>query len=202
MDRAGATKSLSNRATVIVILILLNIVICIISEKNYQYTGKDDSPKKSKYSNTENLEQIDELLEQGEYMDCVYYMYDNNIIFSGADDYHDIRGLIHINEAYSECFKYMEALVYLPKDEDSANDISGYCSRLSIECDDFYEVYDVWIDSSGTEKYTDSLTDMEYELRTAMKLIFNMDDDEYDDYLTLSESQKAVRLEEKINNGK
>ncbi|SCY48107.1 hypothetical protein SAMN02910370_02749 [Lachnospiraceae bacterium XPB1003] len=201
LDKAGDSKGLGNRAAVIVVLILLIIATGIIT--SFNYTDHDDASSKTKLATPkENLTRIDELLEQGEYIECVRLMHTQEIINSGDDEYRDMKGLIYIADNYCDCIELMEGIVYLPRGEEERDAVSSYCNNLGIQIDDFYEVYDVWKDGTGSEKYSVYYRDIENELRTAVKVYFEMDDDAYEEFLSLSENQKAVKLEEIINNEK
>ena len=201
LDKAGDTKGLGNRAAVIVVLILLIIATEVSASLNYK--DPDDTSSKTKLAAPkENLTRIDELLEQGEYIECVRLMHTQEIINSGDDEYRDIKGLRYIADNYCDCIELMEGLVYLPRGEEDRDAVSSYCNKLGNQIDVFYEVYDVWKDSTGSEQYSVYYRDIENELRTAVKVYFEMDDDAYEAFLSLSANQKAVKLEEIINNEK
>jgi hypothetical protein len=57
------------------------------------------------------------------------------------------------------------------------------------------------LDSPSCAKYREEMIDMEYDLRTAMMVYFNMTEEDVEEFISLSEGQKMVKLEEILGIG-
>lgn len=197
MDAAKGVGKLGVKAGVIVLLILGIIVTSLVYSYNYADHDDSDARKEKAAGNTEqNIAGIEELLDNGEYVECVSFMYAQGVMNSGADAYDDLRGVRYVAKNFYECIQLMEQMNLRSADEDFYDYLDSYIRNFCMYLNEFYETYDVWKDSTGGEKYQPYMVDMEQELRTAMRVYFSMDDAELEEFLSLSEAKKAVRLEE------
>lgn len=202
VDSAKETERMAKKGGIIVVLIVVIIIMTIVASFNYvDIDDRDDIKKEAKMDPDDHIAEIDAFLEKGEYMECVSYMYANDIMSAGADEYHDLRGVKYVASDYYECMKLMEKMIYRSDDEDYFDNLDTYIRSFSMHINSFYETYEVWIDSKGSEKYRAYMEDMEYELKAAMSVYFKMNDEELNEFLSLSEANKAVRLEEVFDNG-
>lgn len=197
LERARSMGELGVKAAVIVILIIGSIITSLI--ESYNYSDHDDRDTRSrdavKYSQ-EYTAELDELIENGEYMESVSYMYSHGIMNSGDEAYDELRGYKYVASDYYECMQYIEEIVLRSDNEEYFDHLDTYISGFCMYLEDFRETYEVWAGSDSSVKYHPYIQDLESELRTAMGVYFSMDEDEVEEFLSLSEAAKAVKLEE------
>ena len=71
-------------------------------------------------------------------------------------------------------------------------DIRNFCMYL----EDYYEVLEAQKSSEKSEEYLAYILDIDTELQAAMRTYFAMDEDELQEFQTLSQAQKAVKIRE------
>lgn len=199
LESAGNMRKLGIKAGVIVFLIVGFIVTFLVEKYNYsdhEYEARERNRNATAKNTEENIAVIDELLEKGEYVESVGFMYESGVMNSGDDAYDELKGFRYVASEYKECMQYMEQIALQGEVTDYYDYLDNYIQGFCMYLEGFYETYDVWKDSRSCARYSPYIYDMEQELRTAMMVYFSMDEDELEDFLALSEAQKAVRLEE------
>ena len=202
IDSAKKTGKLSKKASVIVVLILAIIVMMMIAANNYADHDYSEKEKKEANKNPEeNMAIIDSLLENGEYTECDSFIRSHSIMDYDAEEYNDLHGFAYLLDDYTECIQYFEQLICCAYGEDYWDYIDLYNSHFCTYIDSFYEAYETRLDSPSCAKYREEMIDMEYDLRTAMMVYFNMTEEDVEEFISLSEGQKMVKLEEILGIG-
>ncbi len=200
LDSAKDTGRLGKKAAVIVVLILAIIVMMAVASYNYADHDNSEALKKEANKNPgENIEIIDALLEDGDYMECRSFIYSKSIMSYDADEYDALHGFAYVLDSYGECIEEFEELICCLGGEDHGGYFDSYNTYFCRDLDSFYEVYETWVDSDRCAKYRDYMVDMEYELKVAVMVYLGMNEEEFNDFMTLSEAQKSVKIEEVLD---
>ena len=192
-----SVEGLGKKAAILIVLIIGIIVTCIITSMNYADPDEDKAARRDAEKNVvANAEEADEMLERGEYVEFVSFLYAHELINFPPEEFEHLRKVIYVAREYYECIKLMEAMVLRSDDPDYFDgldtDITNFCMYL----EGFYEVLDAQKDSEKDEKNRGYMLDMEDELHAAMRVYFSMDEDEVRNLLDMSRAQKAVKIQE------
>ncbi|MCR5702939.1 MAG: hypothetical protein K6G76_12465 [Lachnospiraceae bacterium] len=190
---AKKTEGLAKRAIILVSIIAACIVLVIIDSLCYK--DFDDDKRKNEMSDEEYVADAKDLLKQGEYMDFAI-KYSTASLDLSSDEWNDLKHVRYVANDYGSCIRYMERMILRSTDPDYFDaldyDIESFCRNL----DGFYEVLNVQKEAEKNEEYLTYIEDMDSEIRAAMKTYFSMDDAALEDFLSLSEAQKGVKVEE------
>lgn len=201
IDTAKKTGRFASKAVIIVILILIIVATMIVSSYNYtDHDGGEDKKREQAARNTtENMTQIEDLLEKGQYVEAYEYMKAHGVLDYDADAYKGLKGFGYVADSYCKCIENFEEMVYCSPDPDYFDNFDSHSYGFCLYIDSFYQTYDTWKDSNSCQEYREYIYDMEAQLRGVMKVYLGMDDQEIEEFLELSEAKKAVRLEEALH---
>ena len=166
---------LGKKAGILVVLILCILIVNLIASFCYIDPDTEEEVKKDADRNAAKYaEEIDALLERGEYTECLSFMKAHGIDDSWAEGYKKFRQTKYLINAYNDCIGRLEKIILRSPDPE-------YFDSLDTEKDEKYRAY---------------FADMEKELRMVLRTYFDLDEEELEELLSLSRAQKAVRLEE------
>ena len=198
---AKKTGELAKKAAILAVLIIGIIITNLITNYNYADHDPEDAIRREAEKNAEAYaEEFDGFLERGEYTEGVSFLYAHELMNFQPEEFARFRSVTYVANEYYECIKLMEEMILRSTDEDYYDgldtDIRNFCMYL----ESFYKVLEAQGESEKHEKYLIYIEDIGVELNAAMKTYFNMDDDGLDEFLAMSQAQKAVRLEEVLRN--
>jgi hypothetical protein len=197
IDSAQKTGKLAKKAAILIVLIIGCIIMSLISSYNYTDRDPDEAVRRDAEKNADTYaEQADEFLKRGEYTELISFLYAHELMNFPPEEFKDLRRVTYVAGEYYECIKLMEEIILRSDDPEYFDgldtDIRNFCMYL----DSFYEVLEAQKPGEKNEEYLAYIMDMEAELKAAMRTYFAMNDEELEEFLTFSEAQKAVRLEE------
>lgn len=194
---AGRVKGLGKKAAVLTVLLLGIIVMIIIASVNYAEPNTDGDVENDAIRHAKKYcGQIETFLENGEYMECMSFMYSHGIQNSSAEAYKKYRQIKYAAQYYYECIQYMEMMIFRSPDPDYFDSLDQSINGFSGYLEEFYSTLENMKAQEKNEKYLACLEDMDQELKLAMKIYFHMDDKELEEFLKLSQAKRAVRIEE------
>ncbi len=201
---AEKTGSLARRAIVLAALIILSIIMLLIASYNYsdkrEYKNLE-AIKKESYRNADALaEEAEGYLKRGEYMDYYKFLQVHEISNFLPDKMEHMKKVTYVAENYSQCMSDIENMVLRSTDPDYWDNLDNHIFSFSMYIDTFYEVYEAQSEYEENELYRSCMDDMKLEIEIAMKTYFDMDDDELEEFLSMSEAQKGVKLTEVLRN--
>ena len=201
---AKKISAIGTKAIVLAILLVGSIVLYMISEANYKDPDPDEAVRKDAVKHAEEYSaQIDGFLKNGEYMECVDFMYAHEIMNISADEYDHLRNIKYVLHDYENCIQEMEEMVFRSTDPDYFDSLDTAISSFCRSLDSFYETWNGYVRTKEKNAdYKAYMEDMEQELKLAMKLYFSLDDEELAAFMELTQGQKAVKIEEVIRSEK
>ena len=200
---AGKVKKLGKKAAILTLLLAGIILMSIVASFNYEDPDPDRSARKDAVKNAASYSgQIDTYLKNGEYMECVSFLYAHEITRCGSDAYQKYRCISYVAMDYYECMKYIEQMVLRSTDEDYYDSLDTTISNFCMYLERFYETLENMKTQEKEEEYLVYMEDMDEELKTAMRIYFKMDEKELDRFLDLSQAKKAVKISEVFRNEK
>ena len=200
LGEAKKLEGLSIRAVILAALIIGILVMLRITSHNYTEPDEGEAKRLDAIKNfTEYSGIMEEYLAEGNYIDYAYFIYSHEITSLGPDTDYDRYSCVNYAAVdYFECIEFMEEIFFRSHDEEYFNKLDSNIELLSMSINDFYATLQNVRQQEEDEKYLSCLNDMDLELRAAIKTYFEMDDKQLDEFLSLSEAQKSVRLEEVI----
>lgn len=198
---ARAVEGLGKKAAILVVLIIGIIVSTVTASANYADPDTEKEVRKDTLKNIDlYIEDADAYLERGEYMEFATFLYAHELMNLSPEEFERFRGVKYVAQEYYECMELLEEIVLRSDDpeyfDSSDTDIRMFCMYV----ESFYEVFDAQTSSEKNRIYLSYMTDMENELRAAIRTYFSMDEDGVKEFLKLSRAQKAVKLQEVIDN--
>ena len=194
---ALAVEGLGKKAAVLVGLLIGIIVMLIMTSVNY---ADPDEEKKARRDAEKNAaayaEEADGLLERGEYVEFVSFLYAHELMNFPPEEFNRFRSVSYVAKEYYECIGLMEEMILRSDDPDYFDGLDTDIKNFCMYVDGFYEVFEAQKSSEKNEVYLSYIMDMDTELRAAMRTYFDMDDEGVRDFLDLSRAQKAVRIRE------
>ncbi len=194
---AKAVEGLGKKAAILLVLLIGIIVMNIISSLNYADPDEDKKARRDAEKHlTEYAEKADGYLQCGEYMEYVSFLYAHELMNFQPDEFARFRCVTYVAKDYYECMELMEAMILRSDNPDYWDgldtDIRNFCMYL----EDYYEVLEAQKSSEKSEEYLAYILDIDTELQAAMRTYFAMDEDELQEFQTLSQAQKAVKIRE------
>ena len=194
---AKAVEGLGRKAAILVVLLILVIVFKMIASANYADPDEDEATRRDSMKNAVSYaEEADGLLERGEYVEYVSFLYAHELMNNPPKEFDRFRKVSYVAKDYYECIELMEEMILRSDDPEYFDgldtDITNFCMYL----DDFREVLEAQKKSEKDEKYLGYMSDMEDELHAAMRKFFDMDEEGALEPLDMSRAQKAVKIRE------
>ncbi len=194
---AAAVEGLGKRAAILVILVIAIIAANVITSINYADPDDEEKVKRDAAKNAAvYAEEADGLLERGDYMEFVSFMYAHELMYFPPDDFERFRCVKYVATDYYECIKLLENITLRSDDPEyfdgTDSDIRLFCMYL----DDYREVLEAQKSSEKDGKYLAYIQDMDTELHAAMRTYFRMDEKQVQEFLELTRTKKAVKLRE------
>ena len=181
-------------AILVVVIIALAIVWGMVSAAGEGETSEDrrtDALRNKK----EYHAQMEEYLEEGDYITFAAFIKAHNIPFN-TEPYTDYSRLQYVADAYYSCVQYWEKVLFRSDDPDywdsSEMDISHLCSHL----DGFAETYECNRENEKKEDLASYMDDMNADIHAMLRRYLHMTDSEADEFLAYPEIKKAVIMEE------
>ncbi|MBP5608411.1 MAG: hypothetical protein J6X66_09130 [Lachnospiraceae bacterium] len=197
ISSAQKTGGLAKKAAVLIALIIGCIIMRLISSYNYADHNPEDAVRKESLKNAAKYaSEADGYLSRGEYTEYMSFLYAHELQYSAPEELDHLRSVTYVAEDYYNCIKLMEEIVLRSTDPEYFDgldtDIRNFCMYLN----GFYEVYEAQKSIEKDEKYLAYIDDMEVELKAAMRTYFSMDENALEEFISLSEAKKALKLEE------
>lgn len=201
IDTAKRTGKFGTKAVIMVILILVIVATRIVSSYNYADPDDGEDKKRAKLAKntTENIAQIDDLLEKGQYVEAYEYMKEHGVLDSDAAAYKELDCIRYLSDDYCKCIEYLEEMAYCSPDPDCFDNFESYSYGFSLYVDNVFNGCKSWKESDSNGKYIKYVYGMETQLRDAMKVYLGMDDQDIEEFLELSEAKRGVKLEEALH---
>ncbi len=194
---AGHVKGLSKKAAVLAALLIGILTAFIITSVNYADTDTDEDKKNDALRHAdEYCGQVEEYLKNGEYTECSSFMYAHGIMSVSSEKYDGYRHIKYILSDYTDCIGYIEQLVLRSTDKDYYDNTEMLISHFCRHIESFDEDLENMLEWEKNEDYKAYMKDMDEELRIAMRIYFEMSEEELEEFLSLSQAKKAVKLEE------
>lgn len=198
LDSAHKTGGLAKRAAILIVLIIGCIITSAISSENYSkvYHGTVDDPdirRDGERNAAKYVVEAEEYLKNRDYMGYIDFLRSHDLKNFMPDEFEHLRKVSYVAENYYECIRGMEEIILRSDDPDYFDgldtDISNFCRYNQI----FYEGME---NRDSSEAYHECVEDMKAEMDAAIKTYFGMDDEKLEAFISASEVQKAVMLEE------
>ena len=194
---AKAVEGLGKKAAVLVLLLVGTIVMLVISSLNYADPDEDEAARRDAVKNAAAYaDEADGFLERGEYMEYVSFLYAHELMNIPPEEFRRFQCVHYVAKEYYECIELLEEMILRSDDPDYHDgldtDIRNFCMYL----DGFYEVYEAQKSAEKSEEYLAYILDMEAELKAAMRTYFAMDEGALQEFLDMSQAQKAVKIRE------
>ena len=194
---AEKTGGLAKRAVILITLLLGCMVMIFIAAINYADRDPDDKARRDGVKNAaEYAKEAEVLLESGEYTEYVSFLYAHELMNFPPEEFDRFKRVSYVAREYYNCISEMEEMILRSTDPEYFDSLDSDISIFCMVVEEFYTVLEAQRDGETNETYASYLTDMEKELRAAMRTYFSMDDQELDAFLSLSQAQKGVKLEE------
>jgi hypothetical protein len=194
-----AMEGLGKKAAILAAL-LIGIIVCnILTSMNYADPdeARDAAIRSDAEKNIETyMQQADSLLESGAYMEYVNLLYAHQLSSSMPEEMNRFRQVTYVAREYYECIDEMEQMILRSDDPDYFDGLDTDIETFCMYLDGFYEVYEVQKDSEKDEIYLGYILDMEEDLRAMVRTYLAMDEDGLQEFLNMSEAQKAVKVRE------
>jgi hypothetical protein len=191
------TGGLAKRAAVLVILIIACIIMSVISSMNYADPDPEAEVRRDSEQNAAAYAQEAEgYLERGEYTEYMSFLYAHELQSFPPEEFDHLKSVTYVANEYYDCIKNMEVIILRSDDPDYFDSLDTDVGIFVRGVEEFYKVYEVQRESDRGKAYIACMDEMKAELEAAMRIYFDMDEDELKDFLTASEAQKAVMLEE------
>ena len=181
-------------AILVAIIIALAIVWGMVSDAGEGETSEDrkmDALRNKK----EYHAQMKEYLDDGDYITFAAFIQQHNIPFD-SEPYTEYNRLQYVADEYYSCVQYSEKILFRSDDPDYWDSSELDISHLCMYLDSFAETYEY---NKGIEKNEDVaayMEDMNADIHAMLRKYLNMTDSEADDFLELSETKKAVVMED------
>jgi hypothetical protein len=198
LGEAKRLEGLGLRAAILAVLIIGILIMLVITSVNFSDTDNDESKRRDAVKNYAEYSRImDDYLSEGDYMEYVSFLYSHEIASIGpGTDYSKYTCVNFTALDYYECIEFMEEIIFRSTDGEYYDKLDSNIKLLCMSVNDFYATWENMRKQEKDEKYLSCINDMETELRAALKTYFDMDDDQLEEFLSLSEAQKGIRLEE------
>ncbi len=191
------TGGLAKRAAILVVLIIAAIIMSVISSMNYADPDPDAEVRRDSERNAAAYAQEAEAyLQRGEYTEYMSYLYAHELQNFPPSEFDHLKSVTYVASEYYDCIKYMEVIILRSDDPDYFDGLDTDIGIFVRGIDEFYEVYEVQRESKPGRDYIACMDEMKTELEAAMRTYFDMDEDELREFLSASEAQKGVILEE------
>lgn len=197
VQSAQKTSGLATRAIILVILLIGCIVTHLISSYNYADHDPEDAVRQDAEKNAASYaKEAEAFLDRGEYTEFMSYLYAHELQYAAPEEFDHLQRVTYVARNYYECIKLMEEMILRSPDPDYFDgldtDIQNFCMYL----EEFYKTLEAQKSGEKDEVNLAYMEDMELELEAAMKTYFSMDDAALADFLSLSETKKALALVE------
>jgi hypothetical protein len=194
---AQAVEGLGRKAVILIGLLVGIIIMSVVTSKNYADPDEDEAARRDAEKNAAAYaEEADGFLECGEYTEYVSFLYAHELMNFPPDEFKRFRSVQYVAKEYYECIKLMEEMILRSDDPDYFDgldtDIRNFCMYL----EGFSETLEAQKSSEKNDKYLAYILDMDTELHAALRACFSMDEEEVRELLDMSQTQKAVRIQE------
>ena len=194
---ARAVEGLGKKAAILVALLIGIIVMIVVANINYTDPDEDEEARRDAQKNAAvYAEEADGLLERGEYVEYVSFLYAHELMNFPPEEFKRFRSVQYVAKEYYECIELMEEMILRSDDPEYFDSLDTDIRNFCMYTDGFYEVFEAQKSSEKNEVYLAYIMDMEKELHAAMRASFSMDESEVQDFLGMSRAQKAVKLQE------
>ena len=193
---SGKTKGLWIRALILGVMIAAIIILNILTQKNYYGPDTDEILKQEAFEHCEEYTaQLDEFLKDRNYVDFAAFIHAYEIPYT-YDEYKQFVSLAYCANRYYDCVRHMEAVVLHSTDKDYHDSrelqIRHFCMYLS----DFINTCEVQKEREKDKYYLSCICDMEEDMKALVRTWLNVDEAGAEEFMGLSETQMAVRMEE------
>lgn len=194
---AKKTGGLAKRAAILVVLVIACIVVNLISSLAYAEVDEEEIARADALKNAATYaEEADGFLERGEYVEYVSFLYAHELMNFPPEKFARFKKVTYVAREYYECITEMEEMILRSPDPDVYDELDTNITNFCRSVEGFYEVYHVQKDGEKDPVYAAYMEDIENELRAAMRVYFSMDEEELEEFLSLSQAKKGVKLEE------
>ena len=189
-------KEIGTRAVIIIALLIGSIVMYMISIHNYADPHPEEAVQKDAVKNASAYaDEMDVYLRDGDYMEFINFVYGHDIQFVNADAYDRFYYIQPVAKDYYECIKHLEYMILRSDDPDYFDSLNTNISNFCMYFDSFCETTKNAKTREKNEEYKKYVTDMEEEIRCALKEYCSMDDEAFETFTGMSRAKKAVELE-------
>ncbi len=194
---AKAVEGLGKKAAILVALLIGIIVMIIITSVNYADPDEERAVRRDAKKNAATYAaDADALLESGQYMEFVSFLYSHELMNFPPDEFERFRSVSYVAKEYYECIELMEVMILRSDDPEYFDGLDTDIRNFCMYVEGFYEVFEAQKSSEKNEVYLAYITDMDNELRAAMRTYFDMDDKGVQVFLDMSRGQKAMKIRE------
>ena len=196
LESSKKTKGLWIRAILLAVLIAGIMIMEHQTDRNYHGPDMDAIKERDALEHTaEYTEAMDRYLKEGDYVELAAFIYSHEIPF-GDDDYHEYISVNYCVSDYYECIRHMEAIVLRSRDEDYYDSLESEISSSCRYLQAFMKTYEAQREREKNSEYLACIEDMYQDIRAMLRTYMDMSDEETDEFLELSETGMAVRMEE------
>ncbi len=197
LDSAWKTGGLAKRAEILAALIIGCIIMAVIASLNYADPAEDTSVRKDGEKNAAKYAvEAEAYLERGEYMEYMDFLYKHQLRNFMPEEFDHLKGVTYVADSYYRSIRELESIILRSDDPDYFDGLNTDIVNFCRSVEGFYEVAEVWKNSKRDESYHVYIEDIQAELEAAMRTYFDMDDKELEEFVSASETKKAVILEE------
>ncbi|MBR6158895.1 MAG: hypothetical protein IKQ40_01240 [Lachnospiraceae bacterium] len=194
---AKAVEGLGRKAAVLIVLLIGIIVMYVIASVNYADPDEDKKARRDAEKNAAvYAEEADGLLERGEYVEYVSFLYAHELMNFPPEEFERFRSVQYVAKEYYECIGLMEKMILRSDDPEYFDTLDTDIKNFCMYVEGFHEVLEAQKQSEKDGKYLAYMLDMDTELQAAMRAFFHMDENGIRKFLEMSRAQKAVKLRE------
>ncbi|MCR5283534.1 MAG: hypothetical protein K6E18_09205 [Lachnospiraceae bacterium] len=197
IDSAQKTKGLATRAAILAVLIIGILIAAAVTRHEYEGPDPDKAARREAERHPdEYAKEAEQLLESRAYMEYVSFLYAHELQNFPPEQFEPLKKVTYVAMDYYECIKLMEQIVLRSDDPEYFDGLDTDIRNLGMYLESFFQVVKVQKEAEKNEAYLACMEDMEALLKAAMRTYFAMDEQQLEEFLSLSEVQKSVKLEE------
>ena len=194
---AGAMEGLGRKAAILVALLVGIIVMTVISSANYADPDEEGKARRDAASHADEYAgEADALLERGDYMEFVSFLYAHELMNFPPEEFKRFRSVSYVAKEYYECVELMEEMILRSDDTDYFDGLDTDIRNFCMYTEGFYEVLEAQKSAEKNEVYLAYMLDMDTELHAMMRTYLGMDEAGIRQFLDMSRTQKAVKVRE------
>ena len=191
------TKGLATRAAILITLIIGSLIAFTVMHAVYEGPDPDRAARREAQKHSDDYaREAEQLLKSREYMEYVSFLYAHELQSFPPEQFEPLQKVTYVAMDYYECIKLLEQIVLRSDDPEYFDGLETDIRNLSMYLESFFQVVRVQSENETNETYLACIMDMEALLRAAMRTYFAMDEEQLEEFLSLSQVQKAVKLEE------